>query len=945
MRLDARSDALAATDAERDERGRRVPPTTRARRERNPASQAGALTIASMERSGNSGAGRGPEHPFWPIVAGGIARPQPRGAATSAALVRGTRRLRASAITVVALIVMLLGMLGSPLAANAATTPTPTPGSTEAATPGALTLALAPDNGGTLAAGQDLGLTVTLSNSTAEVVPATIVHVWLDRTQLSTRAELSTWLGSDTTGETGETGDGGESGAASGGDTSTPAAATPAAAATSEVAPSEAATSAAATASGAGEASEAAAAAVPAPAPVQGANTVAVEVVSPAIAPGTTATLRASIPAAQLALGAWGAYGIEALASASATGTGLALGADTLASGVWSTSVVTWSVGAPATAATIGLIMPLTVAPLTSGLLSATQLAADTAPDGVLTTKLDGVIGRPVTLAIDPLIIVSIRVLGTAAPQSALNWLAKLAAAPNPTFELAYADADLAVQRAAGSPALLTPTSFDYALSQTNFQTLPSPDPFALPGQVSSIDPLAPAGAAGSAGSAGAATPTPTATPTPAAGALPTFTDLTAWNYTRTDIAWPASGTVSTGDLEYFAASGLGTSILSSTNVSTPEAGATPNAPATIGSSNVIVADAQLTDALQNAVGAPTQAPRDAALAEVSAELAIITAQAGGTAPALVASLGRSAPSSAFAVTHTLDTVETLPWAAEVPLGDVLTAAQTAGVTLVDSPEAPARVAAVSSMLGSEHQVSDFAPVIDQPELITGKQRASLLAVLAQSWLADSDGASAAITAYDKASNATLTSVQIVDGSTVNLLATNGDVPVPISNDLDQAVTVTLQVTASNGRLVVEPSSIDVTIEAHSQKTAKVPVKAAVATGQVELGLQLYNKNGVLVSQAEPLQINVSADWEGIGTLVIGILAVLLLAFGVVRQVLKRRRARRAAAAGITPGDAVGETNASGRVDVRDPGDTKHPTSEPATDHPAADDERDGRDG
>ncbi|UFS58474.1 DUF6049 family protein [Subtercola endophyticus] len=891
-----------------------------------------------MERSGISGAGRGPEHPFWPIVAGGIGRPQSRRAARSGASAREARRLRAGSIAVVGLIVMLLGMLGSPLAANADTTPTPTPGSTEAATPGALTLALAPDNGGTLAAGQDLGLTVTLSNNTAEVVPATIVHVWLDRTQLSTRAELSTWLGASSTAE---------------GDAATTTAEGAQDAATST--PSPAATS--------GETGSAASTASAQPAPVQGANTVAVDVVSPGIAPGTTATLRASIPAAQLALGAWGAYGIEALASATATGTGLALGADTLASGVWSTSVVTWSVGAPATGATIGLIMPLTVPPSSSGLLTATQLAADTAPGGVLTTKLDGVIGRPVTLAIDPLVIVSIRVLGTAAPQSALNWLAKLAAAANPTFELAYADADLAVQRAAGAPALLAPTSFDYALSQTNFQTLPSPDPFALPGQVSSIDPLAPAagaagstGAAGSAGSTGAAsapgaaTPAPTSTSSPAAGALPTFADLTAWNYTRTDIAWPASGTVSTGDLEYFAASGLGTSILSSTNVSTPEAGATPNAPTTIGSSNVIVADAQLTDALQNAVGAPTQAPRDAALAEVSAELAIITAQAGGTAPALVASLGRSAPSSTFAVTHTLDTVETLPWAAEVPLADVLTAPQTAGVTLVDSPESPDRVAAVSSMLTAEHQVSDFAPVIDEPELITGKQRASLLTVLAQSWLDDSDKAAAAIAGYDKAASTTLTSVQIVDGSTVNLLATNGDVPVPISNDLDQAVTVTLNVTASNGRLVVEPSSIDVTIEAHSQKTAKVPVKAAVATGQVELGLQLYNKNGVLVSQAEPLQINVSADWEGIGTLVIGILAVLLLAFGVVRQVRKRLRARRAAAAEGSAGGAGGDAEAAatgatadtaatgGGTDVADDAGNDGNDS-------AAGDERDGRDG
>ena len=768
-----------------------------------------------MERSEISGVRRGLEPTFGVATAGRVLCSAPTATRTRAAFAL-------TAATVLALVMLfVLGMPGT-TSARADTTPGPsstaTPGSTSAAATEP-TIALAPDNAGVLTTAQDLGLTVTVTNNTDQNLPATTVHVWLDRSKLGTRAALTSWLA---------------------------------------VGSSDAA------------------------APVQNPDSVAVDITSPVVQPNTSATLRASLPAATLGLTAWGAYGLAETANANG---------DALAA----TSVVTWSVGAPASGATLGVIMPITVAPGDAGLLTATQLATATAPDGMLTTKLDSVIGRPVTLAIDPMIIVSIRVLGTAAPQSALDWLADLAAANNPTFALTYADSDLAVQQQAGLPGLLTPTSFDYALSQTNFQSLPSPDPFALPGQVS------PAGTATGAGIAASAdpsspTPSPSASQAPAAGTLPTFAELTTWNYTRTDIAWPASNTVSGSDLDFFAASGLTTSILSSTNVTLPDTSVTPNAPVSIGGKNAIIADSDLTDALQTAVTAATEPPRDAALAEVSAELAIITEQSGGTTPALVASLGRAAPSSAFAVTHTLDVTELLPWAAEAPLDTILAAPQTAGVTLLDSPEATDRVAALSSMLDDERQVSAFAPVIDKPELITGKQRADMLAVLAQSWLTDSSGFAGAVQANDKASNATLNSVKIVDGSTVNLLATNGDVPVPISNDLDYPVTVTLQVTTSNGRLVVDPSSILVTIEAHSQKTAKVPVKAAVATGQVELGLELYNSAGVLVDRGAPLQINVSADWEGIGTLIIGILAVLLLIFGVVRQVLKRLRARRARA-------------------------------------------------
>jgi hypothetical protein len=170
--------------------------------------------------------------------------------------------------------------------------------------------------------------------------------------------------------------------------------------------------------------------------------------------------------------------------------------------------------------------------------------------------------------------------------------------------------------------------------------------------------------------------------------------------------------------------------------------------------------------------------------------------------------------------------------------------------------------------------------------------------VLAQSWAADPAGRTVAEADYATLTSTTLDSVKIIDGSNINLFATSSEVPVLISNELSQPVTVELQVTPSNGRLVVEPGRIEVVVEAKSQKTARVPVKAAVASGQVDLRLDLYSPSGVTISQAAPRQINVSADWEGIGTIVIGVLAAGLLAFGIVRQVQKRRRAKSAPAAG-----------------------------------------------
>ena len=723
--------------------------------------------------------------------------------------------------------VVLLGMLGGAPAAEADTGPSPTPSTSSTSTagteptgtdpagtdpagtkpPGTVSLSLAPDGAGVLQASQDLGLTVTIANATADALPAGLIHVVLDRAQLETRSELTDWQ----TPSTNQT-------------------------------PSR--------------------------------DSLTTDIGTTSLAPGATGSFRASLPAGQLGLSDWGAYGLEATFTAGSTI-------------VDSRNTVVWAVGAPAAETSVAVVMPMTAPPGDRGLITADDLATYTAPGGDLAAKLAAVAARPeVTIAIDPRVLVSIRVLGTAAPQSALDWLAALAAVPNPCFPLSFGDSDISIERQAGAASLLVPTSFDYAMATANFQNAPEPDPFFR----TTVE--ATAGATPAAAEPGA-TPLPTPTPSPAAGTLPTLSDLLGWNYTRTDLAWPAAGSVTTDDLNFFAAGGLTTSMLSSDNVSLPASSdtVTPSAAATVGDKSAVIVDRGLSDALQDATAATTETARDAAVARLSGILAVATGQSETSPPALVAALDRAAPSSSPALTRTLDLLDALPWANSSDLASVL-ARPALGVSVKNSDEPESRKATVSAMLDYEQQVNAFSSVISKPELLTGVQRATLMAVLAQSWADDSDGRTAAETAYSTLTVNALGSVKIIDGSNVNLLGTSSEVPVLISNDLAEPVTVELQVTPSNGRLVVEPGRIEVVVEAKSQKTARVPVKAAVASGEVNLRLELFNPTGVLISQASPRQINVSADWEGIGTVVIGVLAAALLAFGIVRQVLKRRRLR-----------------------------------------------------
>ena len=129
----------------------------------------------------------------------------------------------------------------------------------------------------------------------------------------------------------------------------------------------------------------------------------------------------------------------------------------------------------------LAIVLPITVPTNETGIVSSEELADYTSATGALTRILDAAVNRPVALAIDPMIIASIRVLGTSAPDTATEWLNRLSHASNETFALPYADADVAAQAQAGITPLLGPTSFNFALSAENFTgPLPAETPSEL---------------------------------------------------------------------------------------------------------------------------------------------------------------------------------------------------------------------------------------------------------------------------------------------------------------------------------------------------------------------------------------------------------------------------------------------------------------------------------
>jgi hypothetical protein len=653
--------------------------------------------------------------------------------------------------------------------------------------PSALTVAAAPLQSGSLAPGEDLIITSSVTNSTESAMPAATITVSLQRAPFPSVAALSSWLHPP-----------------------------------------------------AGE--------------HRVADTVLLQQPLPALLRGETRSDTLIVPAATVGLDAqpWGVHAVAVTVTA-----------DGMDPSQARTSIV-WHPTADVPATSVAVAVPLTVPADAVGLLDATQLAAYTAPGGVLDRQLSGLAGSQVAIGIDPRIIASIGILGTEAPPSATAWLERLRTVSNETFELSYADSDIAALAQAGGIPPLDPIPF--TIDPNRFAPAPT----------------------GSPQTSQSPTATPSATPVPT---LPTSEELLDWDYTIPAIAWPGDNTVADKNLDKFAEDGLTTTILSSDNVVEPKSNPIPPVMATVGGHPVAIASSALSVLLrQAAVAADDVSWRDA-VCEFSSMLALAGA-AGAEAPGTVlVTLGRDVPPTTFRLAQTVAALQALPWAPQTTLSRALSAAGPA-TSLVPKPEDAKRLSLVKGMLDSEGAVSQFSSVLTDPTLVTGPRRLALLGVLSHVWDSAQGAWQEAAQKYITDSQTITTSIAIAQGSQINLVAENGNLPITVSNALDHPVTVYVSVRPQRAILNVMKNNVALTIEANSQSRAYIPVQS-VANGQVSLGVSLASATGVQVSLPTVVEVNVQADWEKLATGVIAGLLVAIFGFGIWRNIVKRRRARR----------------------------------------------------
>ncbi|MGB3375282.1 MAG: DUF6049 family protein [Microbacterium sp.] len=556
---------------------------------------------------------------------------------------------------------------------------------------------------------------------------------------------------------------------------------------------------------------------------------------SPELDQGTTGTVDMIADAVSLGSLKPGVYPVRARLTGASTDD-----ADTT---VWNLSATTVLVVSAPGSPVVGVLIPITATPAAGALLTVEELTALTAADGNLTGQLDAITGTSAILAVDPAIPASIRILGSRAPQSAVDWLERLERLPNDVVTLQFGDADAATQAQADQAGLLGPLDLTPLLQPDDFaQSTPAP------------------------------TSHPTATPTPTP-ALPDNAALSAVSGAQTHVLWPRAD-VTEQDLDAFDTylEGAATTILPSTSLS-KEA----TAHSTVRGHDVLVTDAAASARL-SAAAELTDAPAIARELAGAAGHLFFAEQKSST---ILVGLDRSETRSPVAVRDLLSLFATPPL--RLSALETAPAASAALTTTADTT----RGTALKSMLGDEKRMQAFSSILDVPAVLLAPERIRMLRTIGVA-LTDEEFAESAAARATSVQN-TLRSVSIQQPKPVQLIASAAPLPVWVRNDLPWTVHVTLHSDPSDPRLDIAPTT-PVEVIGASVARVDVPIEARVASGEVRVDFRLTSATDVAIGQPTSADVTLRADWEGIGIGILGAAIALLFVFGLIRTVRRRRR-------------------------------------------------------
>ena len=332
----------------------------------------------------------------------------------------------------------------------------------------------------------------------------------------------------------------------------------------------------------------------------------------------------------------------------------------------------------------------------------------------------------------------------------------------------------------------------------------------------------------------------------------------------------------------------------------------TPSEVTSVGSRTVLTPDKNLSDTLGGTLTTDESSTDLSNLDTIQllrGETAIITRQAPAISRSIVITLDRA--DAASIDPKTLDTrlkaLREASWTTPQNLQALSTeaGAQQDDATKTHRADIPDRVIGDQEVSATDlaaaratwDYLTSVTSILPDPQAAIGSASEVVVRTASAVWRSDPERRTVMTDSARERGTAVTSKLTAVPSRTINLIASEANLPVRITSSLNQDATVVVRLLSGSARLqTVE--DITLTVPASGQTTATVPVKA-VGSGDVNLTIMLLAADGTAVGAPQTIHMRVHADWESRGTRVMGAGLVVLLVGGIVRTV---RRGRRTAA-------------------------------------------------
>ncbi len=157
-----------------------------------------------------------------------------------------------------------------------------------------------------------------------------------------------------------------------------------------------------------------------------------------------------------------------------------------------------------------------------------------------------------------------------------------------------------------------------------------------------------------------------------------------------------------------------------------------------------------------------------------------------------------------------------------------------------------------------------------------------IIAVAASTVLAAAPALPATLTETDAGA------VSIVKGSGINLVSRESSLPVAVTNTLAGEVQVIVNLKSSSAKLVVEDSTMQLSIPAGTTVNAQFPIRA-IGSGNVVLVSWLTALSGRELGDRVPISLTVNPDIETAAIVLFLSFVAVLMSIGVIRTLRRRK--------------------------------------------------------